>query len=96
MTAHCKLKRVAVAGRYTASTQDGLRRGTAVARLLRLWIRIPHGCLSVVGVVWCQVQVNATSWSLVQRSRTECGVSEGDLETLRMRRPWPPLGSKRH
>jgi hypothetical protein len=28
-----------------------------------------HGCLSVV---CCQVQVSATSWSLVQRSSTEC------------------------
>ena len=34
-----------------------------------------HGCLSVVSVVCCQVEVSATSWSLVQRSPTECGVS---------------------
>ena len=32
-----------------------------------------HGCLSVVSVVCCQVEVSATSWSLVQRSPTECG-----------------------
>jgi hypothetical protein len=31
-----------------------------------------HGCLSVVSVVCCQVEVSATSWSLVQRSPTEC------------------------
>jgi len=39
-----------------------LRRRSAVARLLRLWVRIPrgHGCLSVVGVVYCQVEVTAT------------------------------------
>jgi hypothetical protein len=35
-----------------------------------------HGCLSAVIVMCCQVEVSATSWSLVQRSPTECGVSE--------------------
>jgi hypothetical protein len=35
-----------------------------------------HGCLSVVSVVCCQVEVSATSWSLVQRSPTDCGVSQ--------------------
>ena len=34
-----------------------------------------HGCLSVVSVVCCQVEVSATDWSLVQRSPTDCGVS---------------------
>ena len=28
----------------------------------------PYGCLSVVSVVCCQVEVSATGWSLVQRS----------------------------
>jgi hypothetical protein len=32
--------------------------------------------LSVVSVVCCQVEVSATGWSLVQRSPTDCGVSE--------------------
>jgi hypothetical protein len=31
---------------------------------------------SVVSVMCCQVEVSATSWSLVQRSPTECGVSD--------------------
>jgi len=31
--------------------------------------------------------------SLVQRSPTECGVSECDRETSIMRRPWPTTGS---
>jgi hypothetical protein len=35
-----------------------------------------HGCLSLVSVVCCQVEVSATSWSLVQRSPTECVVSQ--------------------
>jgi hypothetical protein len=34
------------------------------------------GCLSVVSVVFCQVEVSATGRSLVQRNHTECGVSE--------------------
>jgi hypothetical protein len=29
-----------------------------------------------VSVVCCQVEVSATSWSLVQRSPTDCGVSQ--------------------
>jgi len=34
-----------------------------------------HGYLSVVTVVCCQVEVSATSLSLVQRSSTDCGAS---------------------
>jgi len=51
-----------------------LRLGSAVARLLGLWVRIPrgHGCLSVVSVVCCQVEISATGLSLVYRSLTEC------------------------
>ena len=47
------------------------------------------GCLSVVNVVCCQVKVSASVLSLVQRSRTECGVSECDRESSIMRRHWP-------
>jgi hypothetical protein len=36
--------------------------------------------MSFVSVVCCQVEVSATSWSLVERSPTECGVSEYDRE----------------
>jgi hypothetical protein len=40
----------------------GLRRGSAAARLLGLWVRIllGHGCLSVVCGVCCQVEVSAS------------------------------------
>jgi len=48
-----------------------------------------HGCLCVVSVVSCQVEVSATKWSLVQRSPTDCGVSECALETSWMSRPRP-------
>jgi hypothetical protein len=34
-----------------------------------------HRYLSVVSVVCCQVEVSATSWSLVQRSPTDCAAS---------------------
>jgi len=41
----------------------GLRRRSTAARPLRSGVRIPpggHGCLSVVSVVYCQVEVSAT------------------------------------
>jgi len=34
-----------------------------------------YGCLSVVSVVCCQVEVSASSRSLVQRSPTDCDSS---------------------
>jgi hypothetical protein len=40
----------------------------------------------------CQVEVSATDWSVVQRSPTECGVSECDLQTSKRRRPRPDRG----
>jgi hypothetical protein len=45
-------------------------------------------------VLCCQVEVPATGWSLVQRSPTECGVSECDREASIMRRPWPTRGCR--
>jgi hypothetical protein len=70
----------------------GLRRGSAAARLLGLWVR-GHGHLSLVNVVCCQVEVSVSGWSIVQRSPTECGVSECD------HKQWggpTPLGLLRH
>jgi len=34
-----------------------------------------HGSLSVVSVLYCQIEDSATSWSLVQRSPTDCDAS---------------------
>jgi hypothetical protein len=51
-----------------------------------------RGCLSVVIVACCQVEVSATGQSVVQRSPTDCGVSERDREASIMRRPWPTGG----
>ena len=55
----------------------GLRHRSAAARLLRSWVRIPpgHRYLSVASVVCCQVEMSVTSWSLVQRSPTDCAAS---------------------
>jgi len=39
-----------------------------------------------------RLEVSASGWSLVQRSPTECGVSECDREALILRRPWPTRG----
>ena len=51
-----------------------------------------HGCLSLVSVVCCQVEVYASGWSLIQRSPTECDVSECDRKASTMSRPWPTRG----
>jgi hypothetical protein len=58
--------------------------------------RLGHGCLSVVSVVCCQVEVSATDWSLVQRSPTECGVSKKCVivKPRKMRRPRPSRGCR--
>ena len=55
----------------------GLRGGSATARFLWLWVRTPPGAWmsALVCVVSCQIEVSVTGWSLVQRSPTECGVS---------------------
>jgi hypothetical protein len=54
-----------------------------------------HACLSLVSVVRCQVEVSASGWSLVQRSPTECGVSECVIvKPRKMRRPRPPRGCR--
>ena len=53
-----------------------LRRMFAAPRLLILWVRIlrGHGCLSLVSVVCCLIEVFASGWSLMHRSPPECGV----------------------
>jgi hypothetical protein len=43
-------------------------------------------CLSLASVVFCQVDVSATGRPLVQRSPTECGASENNLETSTVRK----------
>ena len=55
--------------------------------------RREHGCLSLVSVVFCQVEVSATGRQLVQRIPTKCGVSECDRGTSQ-RRPRPTRNVK--
>ena len=66
-----------------AYAPDSPQRMPVAARLLRSWARIPPGGMDIclLWVVCCQVEVSATSWSLVQRSPTDCGASLCDLET---------------
>jgi len=45
--------------------------------------------LPVVIVECCQLEVSATSWSLLQRSPTDCGVSKRDRKASMRRRSWP-------
>jgi hypothetical protein len=59
--------------------------GVAVSILAGAW-------MSLVSVVYCQVQVCASGWSVVQRCPTECGVYEFDREASIMRRSWPIRG----
>jgi hypothetical protein len=52
------------------------------------------GCVSVVSVVCCQVEVSATGRSVVQMSPAECGVSECNLSTLTMTWSGAELGHR--
>jgi len=77
---------------YLSQWPRGQRRGSAVARLLGLWVRIPPGAWMFVCCECCvcwQVDVSASAWSLFQRSPTELGVSEFDHEPSIISRPWP-------
>jgi hypothetical protein len=67
----CLVKSNPVAARSKATA--------VVSRLLVLWVRIApgHGCLSLVVVMCCQVEVSERGRSLIQSSPTECGVSSG-------------------
>ena len=65
----------------------GLRRGSAAAHLLRLWVRIqPEAWISLC----CECCVlSGRGRSLVQRSPTQCGMSECDCESSIMGGPCP-------
>jgi len=73
----------------------GLRRRSAAARLLRSWVRIPPGawmfvcceCRVLSGTGLCDELITRPEESY----RLWCVVVY-DLETSRMRRPWPALG----
>ena len=62
-----------------------------LSRLLGLWVWIPrgHGCLSVLSVVCCQVEVSVLGWSRVRGSPNEGGVPQCDRRASIMGMPWP-------
>jgi len=73
----------------------GLRRGSTAAGLLELWVRIPPGAWMTVCCECCVLSGRGLCDGLVTRPeesyRLWC-VVVCDLETSRMRRPWPAFG----
>jgi hypothetical protein len=76
----------------------GLRRGSAAARLMGLWVRLLPTAWMSVSRDCCVLSGRGlcVGWSPVQRGPTECGVSECDREVSIMRRPCPTGGLLRH
>jgi len=75
----------------------GLRRRSTAARLLWLWVRILPGAWMSVSVECCVLSGRGRCDGLITRPeqsyRLWC-VAVCDLETSRMRRPWPALGRR--
>ena len=75
----------------------GLRRRSAAARLLRSWVRIPPGAWMFVCCECCVLSSRGLCDELITRPeepyRLWC-VVVCNLETSRMRRPWPALGRR--
>ena len=73
----------------------GLRPRSAAARLLRSWVRIPPGAWIFVCCECCVLSRRGLCEELITRPeesyRLWC-VILCDLETTRMRRPWPVMG----
>ena len=72
---------------------------SATPRLLRSWVRIPPGAWIFVCCVCCALSGRGLCDELITRPEESywlwC-VVVCDLETSRMRRPWPLVGSQRH
>jgi hypothetical protein len=69
-----------------------LRRMSAAARLLRLWVRIPPGAWMFVCGECCVLSGRGLCDELITRAEESyrlCCVIVCDLETSIMRRPWP-------
>ena len=92
---YCDIFRYATANSCRYQWPRGLRRRSAVARLLRLWVRIPPGAWMFVCCEFCVLSGRGFCEELITRPeesyRLWCVVL-CDLETSRMRRPWPALG----
>jgi hypothetical protein len=79
------------------ASPSGLRRRSAAARLLRLWVRIPPGSWTFVSYECCVLSGRSLCDELIIRPeeyyrpwRVVC-----DLETSWMRRSWPTGGGGR-
>ena len=81
---------------YRSLWPGGIR-GREDLRSLACWDccfepRRGHGCLSLLSVVCCQVEVSATGRSPAQRSHTDCGVSLSVMQCTcthqRQHLPW--------
>ena len=73
----------------------GLRSSSAAARLPGLWVRIPPGAWISVSCGCCVLSGRGLCDGLITRPEEFCRlwcVVECDLETSRMRRPWPTAG----
>ena len=73
----------------------GLRRRSAAARLLSLWVRIPPGAWMFVCCECCVMSGRGLCDELLTRpeeSYRVCCVIFCNIETLWMRRPWPTGG----
>ena len=74
----------------------GLRRRSAA--VLTYWdCEFEYCCGAWIWLLWVlcyQLQVSASGWSLIQRSPTECSVSECDHEASMARKSWPTRGSR--
>ena len=73
----------------------GLRRRSAAARLLRMWVRIPPAAWMCVCCECCVLSGRGLCDELITRPEESYRLwyfVECDLETLRMRRPYPALG----
>jgi len=72
-----------------------IRRRSAAARLLRSWVRIPPGTWMFVFCECCVLSGRGLCDELITRPEESYqlwSVVVCDLETSRMRRPWPALG----
>jgi len=75
----CLVGRKGMSTHYARLLKRGAMKLTPVATRSKAWVsgrcgfesRRRHGCLSLVNVVFCQVEVSATDRSLVQRSPTD-------------------------
>jgi len=73
----------------------GLRRRSADDRLLRSWVRIPPRAWMFVCCEFCVLSRRGLWDEMITRPEESywlCCVVVCDLETSRMRRPWPALG----